>query len=118
MAQESSDKASVDIATDATGSTLKLPTAAIQSTPASDVRLPSSDLKPLFDYVQDCRACEAENMAERQDAADEATKLAAVTHERDAALKAAAGGSVWHRIRRDLEWLAAGAVGGYIAGHL
>jgi hypothetical protein len=35
------------------------------------VLLPSDDLKPLFDYVQDCRACQVRLTAAQQDLADE-----------------------------------------------
>jgi hypothetical protein len=98
-----------------------VPTDTISSAPivgAANVQLPSADLKPLFDYVQDCRACQAEITAARQDGADDSAKLAAVTRERDTALEAAKGGSVWRRLRNDLEWLAAGALSGYVAGRL
>ncbi len=79
--------------------------------------IPTVDLKPLFDVVQDCRVCQDKVAAANQDAADEGTKLAAVTRERDLAIKAAKGGGFWQRLRRDLTWLAAGAAAGYAAGH-
>jgi hypothetical protein len=85
-------------------------------TPAgsSNVQLPVDDLKPLFDFVQDCRACDARLTASRKEAVDAQATLNAVTRERDAALKANRGGSFWRRIYKNAEWLAAGAVGGYI----
>jgi hypothetical protein len=85
-------------------------------TPA--IQLPTKDLKPLFDFTQDCRACQAELTVAQQDAADDSAKLTAVMRERDLAVKAARGGSFLRRLRRNLGWLAAGAVGGYVAGHL
>ena len=80
-----------------------------------DVELPAQDLKPLFDFVQDCRSCEIELEAVRQDASANSVKLAAMSHERDLALKAAKGGSNWIRLRRDLKWFAAGALAAYVA---
>jgi hypothetical protein len=79
------------------------------------VDLPSGDLKPLFDYVQNCRACQAEVNTARQDSRDNALKLASVTRERDSALAVAEGGGFLHRIRRDLGWFALGALSGYAA---
>ena len=78
-------------------------------------QIPVADLKPLFDYVQDCRACQAELAASRQDAADDATKIAALTRERDAAVTAAKGGTFLRRLRRNALWFAIGAAGGYVA---
>ena len=80
-----------------------------------DVRVPSADLKPLFDYVQDCRACQAKLTAAQQDLNDERTKSAAVTKERDAAVKAAKGGNVWTRTWRAMKWVGLGFAVGYVA---
>jgi hypothetical protein len=52
---------------------------------ASNAQIPAADLKPLFDFVQDCRACQAQPAAAKQDSTDNAAKLAAVTKERGAA---------------------------------
>jgi len=82
---------------------------------APDVRVPSADLKPLFDFVQDCRACQAKLAAAQQDAQDQHTKNDALTKERDAAVKAAKGGSVWTRTVRAVKWVAIGFVAGYLA---
>ena len=79
--------------------------------------LPPADLKPLYDYVQDCRACEAELAVAKQNAADDATKIAALTSERDAAITAAKGGTFWRRLRRDAVWFALGVAAGS-AAHL
>jgi len=83
--------------------------------PTPDVRVPSADLKPLFDYVQDCRACQAKLAAVQQDAQDEQTKNDALAKERDAAVKAAKGGSVWTRTLRAVKWVAIGFAAGYVA---
>ncbi len=78
-------------------------------------QIPAADLKPLYDYVQDCRECQAQLAAAKQNSADDATKIAALTRERDAAVTAAKGGAFWRRLRRDAFWFAVGAAGGYIA---
>jgi hypothetical protein len=82
---------------------------------APDARVPSADLKPLFDFVQDCRACQAKLTAAQQDAQDERAKNDALTKERDAAVKAAKGGGVWTRTLRAAKWLAIGIAVGYVA---
>lgn len=79
-----------------------------------DLRVPAADLKPLFDFVQDCRACQAKLTAALQDAQDERTKSAALARERDAAVKAAKGGSTWTRAMRAAKWLAVGFGVGYL----
>jgi hypothetical protein len=82
---------------------------------AQDVRVPAADLKPLFDFVQDCRACQAKLTSAQQDAQDEHAKNDALTKERDAAVKAAKGGAVWTRTVRAAKWLAIGFAVGYVA---
>ncbi|HEX2712819.1 MAG TPA: hypothetical protein VHM88_11425 [Candidatus Acidoferrales bacterium] len=80
-------------------------------------QLPLEDLKSLFDFVQDCRACKLQLAAAQADHADDLTKIAALTKERDAALKNATGGGFWKRTRRAAKWLAVGAAVGYVAAH-
>jgi hypothetical protein len=80
-----------------------------------DVRVPAADLKPLFDYVQDCRACQAKLASAQQDLRDEQAKSAALTTERDSAVKAAKGGGFWRRSVRAAKWLAVGFAVGYVA---
>src|SRR5712692_1161127 len=77
--------------------------------------IPAPDLKPLFDALQDCRACQSEVRAAQGDLADERAKIAALTAERDAAVRAAKGGSFWSRVRRGAKWFAIGAAAGAIA---
>jgi len=91
-----------------------LPNAPAGPSAPSDVRVPSADLKPLFDFVQDCRACQAKLTAAQQDAQDEHTKNDALTKDRDAAVKAAKGGGVWSRTVRAAKWLAIGVAVGYV----
>ncbi len=78
--------------------------------PASaSAEIPAADLKPLFDYAQDCRACQASLSAAKQNRLDDAAKLAGLTRERDAAVTAAKGGTLWRRFRRNAAWLIIGA---------
>lgn len=81
----------------------------------SDALVPSADLKPLYNYVQTCRACELRLTEAEQRASDDATKIEAMTRERDAALTAAKGGPVWRRLKRDFVWFAIGAGSGALA---
>jgi hypothetical protein len=72
-------------------------------------QIPLADLKPLDNFVQDCRACQAEIAVAKQNIADDAVKMAALTNERDAAVTAAKGGTFWRRVRRNAVWFAVGA---------
>ncbi len=78
-------------------------------------QIPAADLKPLYNYIQDCRACRAKLAAANQNAADDAKKIASLTQERNAAITAAKGGTFWRRLRRNATWLASGAILGYVA---
>lgn len=80
-------------------------------------QLPLEDLKPLFDFVQDCHACKLQLAAAQADHADDLTKIAALTKERDAAVKKATGGGFWKRTQRAVKWLAIGAAIGYLVAH-
>ncbi len=80
-----------------------------QSPTGQSATIPASDLKPLFDYIQDCRACQAQLKATQADLTDEKASNSALTRERDAAIAANKGGSLWHRLKRNAKWLAAGA---------
>jgi type II secretory pathway pseudopilin PulG len=82
---------------------------------APAARIPAADLKPLYDFVQDCRACQAQLAAAKLNTADDATKIAALMRERDAAIKAAKGGGVWLRLRRNALWFIVGAGAGAVA---
>jgi hypothetical protein len=80
-----------------------------------EARIPVADLKPLYDFVQDCRVCQAQLAAARLNASDDTTKINALTQERDAAIKALKGGGIGRRIRRSLVWFVAGAALGAVA---
>ena len=77
--------------------------------------IPAADLKPLYDFTLDCKACQARLAAAQSDLTDEQTKTAALTKERDQALQIARGGTVWRRMRRAAKWFFVGAAAGAIA---
>jgi hypothetical protein len=79
------------------------------------VVIPPQDLKPLYDFASDCQACQAKLTAAQADLKDERAKSQVLERERDSALKAAKGGSIWSRIGRAAKWLAIGAAAGAIA---
>jgi hypothetical protein len=82
--------------------------------PAS-ISVPQSDLKPLYDSLQDCRACALEREATKKDLADELARAAALTRERDAAITAAHGGTFWSHLKYAAKWFAIGAATAAIA---
>jgi hypothetical protein len=91
-------------------------------TPANDTKatkeqaiIPAEDLKPLYDFTIDCKACQAKLAAAQGDLTDERKKTAALTHERDDVLRMAKGGSVWRRIGRAAKWFLIGAAAGAVA---
>jgi hypothetical protein len=77
--------------------------------------IPAEDLKPLYDFTIDCKACQAKLTTAQADLADEKTKTAALTKERDHALQIASGGSRFRRIGHAAKWLLIGAAAGAIA---
>jgi hypothetical protein len=85
-----------------------MPTPAIAS-------IPQADLMPLFDAAEDCHACQLKLSAAQADLSDQTAKLAATSSERDAALKAAKGGSAWARVKRAALWFIIGAGVGAIS---
>jgi hypothetical protein len=78
--------------------------------------IPQADLKPLYDYLENCRATTLDDSTARKDLADEQTQVTALTKERDAAVSSTKGGSFWTRFRRGAKWFAIGAAAGAIAG--
>jgi hypothetical protein len=77
--------------------------------------LPADDLKPLYDFALDCKACQAKLAASQADLTDERAKTAVLTRERDEAVRAAKGGSLLRRVARNAKWLAIGVMAGAIA---
>ena len=87
-------------------------------TGASDsptVKLPAEDLRPLYDFALDCKACQAKLSAAEANLKDEQVKTGALSRERDSALQAARGGSVMKRVLRGAKWFALGAAAGAVA---
>ncbi len=92
------------------------PSGTTAATPPATATIPQQDLKPLYDYIEDCRATAADRDAARKNLADEQTQITALTAQRDAAVIAAKGGKFWARVRRNAKWFAIGAgVGGVVA---
>jgi hypothetical protein len=84
-------------------------------TEPTEAVIPAADLKPLYDFTLDCKACQAKLTATQGDLTDEKAKTATLTQERDAAVRAAKGGSLLRRITRAAKWFAIGAAAGAIA---
>ena len=83
------------------------------SAPAA--KIPTADLRPLYDYILDCKSCQAKLTASQADLLDEKSKTAILTKSRDDAVRAAKGGSLWKRTLRAAKWFAIGAAAGAIA---
>ena len=94
---------------------LSMTTSTTAATSPLNAVIPAADLKPLYDYVQDCRATQAQLTAAQQNATDDASRISAITRERDAAVTASKGGNFWKRLRRNAEWFAVGAAAGAVA---
>ena len=77
--------------------------------------VPAEDLKPLYDFTIDCKACQAKLASAQADLTDERSKTVLLTHERDEAVRVAQGGGVLRRIARNAKWLAIGALAGAVA---
>jgi hypothetical protein len=88
------------------------PSTAKPAAPQPQAVIPSSDLKPLYDFALDCKACQAKLAVAQSDLTDEHSKTAALTKERDAAVQTAKGGSTLRRFARAAKWLLIGAVAG------
>ncbi len=82
---------------------------------APNAVIPASDLKPLYDFALDCKACQAKLTVAQNDLSDEHQKTVALTKERDAALRVARGGSAWRRVGRAAKWFILGAAAGALA---
>jgi hypothetical protein len=91
------------------------PAASNSSSPQTNAVIPAEDLKPLYDFTIDCKACQARLAAAQGDLADERKKGTALTRERDDALRIARGGSAWRRIGRAAKWFLIGAAAGAVA---
>jgi hypothetical protein len=93
---------------------LPLPTP-MEADLAGGTFVPKEDLKPLYNFAVDCQECQARLKAAQADLKDERAKSQAVGKERDTALRAAKGGSIWQRVGRAAKWFAIGAAAGAVA---
>jgi len=84
-------------------------------TPKVNAVIPAEDLKPLYDFTIDCKACQSKLVAAQGDLLGEQKKTTTLTHERGDALRIARGGSAWRRIGRAAKWFLIGAAAGAIA---
>ena len=85
-----------------------------KTTPVEGAFIPSADLKPLYDFTLNCQACQARLSVAQNDLADEKAKTAALTKERDDAVRLAKGGTAWHRVTRAAKWFLLGAAAGAV----
>jgi hypothetical protein len=92
------------------------PKLAASTTAGRSATIPIGDLRPLYDYVQGCRECEAKLTAANLIAADQQAKLGALARERDAAVATAKGGGFAQRLRRNAIWFAVGVAAGAATG--
>jgi peptidoglycan hydrolase CwlO-like protein len=67
----------------------------------------------LAQFALSCKECDTRLQAVEADKADQTKQIAALTTERDAAMKAAKGGSVLQRFRRNAKWFVIGGLAGY-----
>src|SRR6266699_5009271 len=86
-----------------------------QKAAAGAAVIPAEELKPLYDFAIDCKACQAKLSAAQNDLIDERKKTAVLAHERDDALRFARGGSLWRRVGRAAKWFLLGATAGAVA---
>jgi len=91
------------------------PASSNSPSPQTNAVIPAEDLKSLYDFTIDCKACQSKLAAAQGDLTDERKKTTALTHERDDALRIARGGSAWRRIGRAAKWFLIGAAAGAAA---
>jgi hypothetical protein len=89
------------------------PTKSAASEP--QMTIPTADLKPLYDFALDCKACQAKLTTAQSDLADQKLIAATLTKERDDAVRVAKGGSPFQRFARAAKWLLIGAAAGTLA---
>jgi hypothetical protein len=110
----SPDRTSTASEAASTASSTRSP-AAKPAAPEPQAIIPTADLKPLYDFALDCKACQSKLTAAQSDLADEKTKTVTLTKERDAAVRTAKGGSAIQRFARAAKWLLIGAAFGTLA---
>jgi len=86
--------------------------------PQTKTVIPAEDLKPLYDFTIDCKACQAKLAAAQGDLTDERQKTTSLARERDDALRIARGGSILRRIGRAAKWFLIGAAAGAVVAKI
>jgi hypothetical protein len=81
-------------------------------TQPAPLNIPADDVKPLYDHLQNCRICAMERDTAKQDLADQQARNVALAKERDAAVTASKGGTLWNRAKRAAKWFSIGVVVG------
>lgn len=79
---------------------------------ASSIEIPQEDLKPLFDFSADCKACQITAAKQKQAIMLLGQEVESLRAERDAALNASKGGGFWSRLKSNAHWF---AIGGAVA---
>jgi hypothetical protein len=74
--------------------------------------LPQEDLKPLFDFSAECKACQIVRDAQGREILLLGQEVEALKAERDAAVKASKGGRFWSRLKSNAHWF---VIGGAVA---
>lgn len=75
--------------------------------------------RELLDFSASCKKCQNDLVAAQGAREDQTKQIAALTQERDVAVKAAHGGSRWQRMKRAAKWFGVGTLaGGAVAGIL
>src|SRR5258708_1762962 len=72
--------------------------------PQTNAVIPAEDLKPLYDFTIDCKACQAKLAAAQADLADERQKTTALTHHRAHALRIPPAGTPCPRLGPAATW--------------
>ncbi len=79
------------------------------------VTIPLEQMPTLYQFAQSCHECEVKLDAAQVDRKELVRQMQALEEQRNAAIKAAKGGSFWTRFKRDLK-SGAGATGGAALG--
>jgi hypothetical protein len=91
-------------------------TTTANSSPDAIATIPQRDLPSIRDEIESCKECSVKLQTSEQDLASKSRELqlageqlSATQRQRDAAIAATKGGSLWHRLRRNSRWMLFGA---------
>lgn len=86
------------------------------SSPDAIVAIPQRDLPSIRDEIESCKECSVKLHTSEEDLASKSQQLqlageqlSATQRQRDAAIAATKGGSLWRRLRRNSRWMLFGA---------